>query len=234
MSLPLNILACFQFVGDKPYTLKVLKPMPKFIDLTGKSFGRLIVVVLDPPNHYLCLCSCGVTTRVSANNLRSGNTTSCGCLQRERTSQSSFKHGHNRSNSKRSKEYSCWASMIKRCTNPKHKFWMRYGGRGIKVCDKWLNSFEEFLKDVGVAPSKFHTLDRIKGNYEPGNVRWATLKEQNNNTCQNRKIEFKGEIKNLVEWAEIYNISPVTLVSRLNRGWPVDVAIMKPVRQKIK
>lgn len=122
------------------------------------------------PGYALCRCVCGKEKEVRHQYLRKGRSTNCGCLTIRR-------------NNSKNLAYGCWQSMKKRCNNPKDPFYHRYGGRGIKVCDRWQQSFRDFLSDVGPRPSKTYTLDRIDndGDYEPGNVRWATPKEQTAN-----------------------------------------------------
>ena len=117
------------------------------------------------------------------------------------------KHGNATHGLSHTKEYSAWSHMHQRCESEKYKFFHQYGGRGIRVCERW-KSFEVFLADVGYAPTKEHSIDRIdaNGNYEPSNVRWSTWKTQERNRTNNRVIEINGEKKTLVEWCEIYGI----------------------------
>ena len=156
--------------------------MPKFIDLSGKRFGRLTVLKQVKKGkliYWECLCDCGNIFKVNGRALRRGHTKSCGCLQRETASKIFFKHGH--SIGKRTKIYHAWTSMLDRCRNPNCQKYKWYGGKGITVCDQWLK-FENFLKDMG-DPPKNMTLDRIDndGNYEPGNCRWIKWVEQGQN-----------------------------------------------------
>ncbi len=155
-------------------------------NLRGVRSGRLTIIV---PSHrrgsngglvWWCECDCGEFCLVSSG-LLFVNTNSCGCLQRDLVGSRSLKHGHAKI---ASKEYKAWDSMKQRCYNPNSPKYYLYGGRGIKVCDRWLNSFENFLADVGLAPTSQHSIDRFPdndGNYEPGNVRWGTDYEQRHN-----------------------------------------------------
>lgn len=155
-------------------------------DITGQPFGRLTVREFvgrrSGSSVWRCECECGGIVDVRRSNLISGNTRSCGCMIVKRTVERSTVHGE-ASRGGKSPEYKTWVGIIKRCTDPKAKGWPNYGGRGIHICDEWRHSYAAFLADVGRKPSPRHSIDRIDndGNYEPGNVRWATRSEQNSN-----------------------------------------------------
>lgn len=156
-------------------------------DITGQKFNRLLVVsrAENSPNGkaiWFCKCDCGNTLKVCGCNLRNGHTQSCGCLQSERTAEASTIHGK-----AHTKIHSVWKAMKRRCTDPKNQDYHSYGGRGITVCQEWQDSFQAFHDHVSRLPhfgEKGYSLDRKNnnGNYEPGNVRWATAKEQANNS----------------------------------------------------
>ena len=125
-------------------------------------------------------------------------------------------------------EYNAWRAMIKRCTNPRSQKWHVYGGRGITVCEEWRHNSKAFLEYMGPRPSPKHSLDRYPnndGNYEPGNVRWATQREQTRNTRRTTFYELNGERKSLSDWLDIYRINPGTFRSRLKTGWTLEDAI---------
>lgn len=143
-----------------------------------------------------------------------------------------IKHGHTL-NRKQSSEYRTWIAMKQRCLNPKHKNYPEYGERGVFVCDRWKDSFEDFLKDMGYRP-KGMTLERTdnNGNYEPSNCTWVTMKKQSNNRRSNKLIEFQGKIMNMKQWSETLNISYDTLKYRLSHGWPTRKAFCQPIRKQ--
>jgi hypothetical protein len=165
----------------------------KVKNIIGMTYGKLTIVKeVDPDfdswNRKIrkveCVCECGGSriTRLSA--LRYGATKSCGCILKERKNR--LRHA-----SSFTSEYRSYYGMKGRCGNPNHYEYKRYGGRGIKVCDRWLESYENFINDIGPKPSPKHSLDRIDvdGNYEPGNVRWATPKEQRINQRRVKQIK---------------------------------------------
>lgn len=133
---------------------------------------------------YRCRCDCGTERVVSASNLTSGRSLSCGCQKSARVSEARTEHGHAQGRGRTaSPTYRSWASMIQRCTNPRSASYPNYGGRGITVCPQWLASFEQFLADMGEKPRKGMSIERVDSNrsYEPGNCIWADVRQQNRN-----------------------------------------------------
>ena len=129
-------------------------------------------------------------------------------------------------------EYQAWADMKHRCFNPNHKSYSDYGGRGIAVCDRWKNSFEDFLADMGSRPTAKHSLDRIDNNadYSPENCKWSTKAEQQNNRRYNRLITIDDVTLTIAQWAEKMSISHQVIRDRLRDGWSEFAAVMTPVR----
>ncbi|MEA3224481.1 MAG: hypothetical protein U9Q07_00915 [Planctomycetota bacterium] len=208
----------------------VAKPRKRSkLNLTDQQFGRLTVLSEAEPVGYKrrwhCKCTCGRKTIVQQGNLRRGTTTSCGCWLRERATT----HGA-ASRGKKTPEYRVWRSLINRCTNPNVSNYHHYGGRGINVCPAW-RDFAVFLADMGPKPSPKHSIDRIdnEGDYEPGNTRWATRKQQNRNTRANHLLTFYGQTQCVTDWAGELKIHPSTLYARLRRGWPVERALTTPI-----
>ena len=195
--------------------------------MIGSRFGRLVVISSAPGKHgkrrWVSACDCGGQTTSYESGLLSGRSRSCGCLRLElpiaRNRIGPILAAHNRS---RTSEYAIWAGMKQRCLNPNNSRWSAYGGRGITICDQWVDSFETFLADVGPRPSMAHTLDRIDndGPYAPGNVRWSSASEQQLNTRRpERMIEIDGETRSIKEWASKAGIGKTAILYRLSRGY---------------
>lgn len=212
--------------------------MSKLIDLTGHRFGRLVALKMTEKRKWssvvwACVCDCGVGIDVRAGCLHSGNTKSCGCLRKDQAETLKGRsrrrsHGHS-SRGGYSGEYNAWRGMRARCSRPKINGYERYGGRGIRVCDRWQNSFEAFFSDMGTKPSPAHTLDRINsdGHYEPGNVRWATPEQQDRNRRTNRLVVIRGKSMILADAIRQYGArSKMTIRRRLRTGWDAEKAIL--------
>jgi len=181
--------------------------------------------------HYFvsCKCDCGAMCERRALELVRGDTVSCGCQMLKGRPPV---HGHA---NPYDKAYATWNRMRSRCENPKVGCYADYGGRGISVCDRW-KSFEHFYADMGDPPPGM-SLDRfpdVNGNYEPGNVRWATPKEQANNRRSSRFLEFQGERLTISQWANRLGVSVQTLWNRVNREWPIERILDPRVRPRVK
>jgi len=131
-------------------------------------------------------------------------------------------------------EYLVWSDMKSRCYNENHHAYKNYGLRGIKVCDRWRNSFSNFLEDIGKRPSNQHSLDRFPdndGNYEPENCRWATTEQQLRNQRTNHLLEYDGKCMTIAEWAEMLSMPRSAIEMRLKRGWSIELSLTKPMRK---
>lgn len=214
--------------------------MGKVKDLAGQRFGRLVVLYDTGERKsrnvvWRCKCDCGNEVDVAGYSLTSGNTTSCGCYNRERSVEANTVHGMNRQG-ERHPVYAAWSRMLQRCENPNNKRYKDYGGRGIRVCEEWHDAkvFIEWALSHGWREGL--SIDRIdnNGNYEPGNCRWATLREQARNKRSNRLITFNGKTQSLAAWAEEMGINSSALRYRIYQlHWSVERALTEPVRRTI-
>ena len=202
--------------------------MSKFIDLTGQRFGMYLVVSragnIGSQTAWNCLCDCGNTRIVQGNNLKSGTSSSCGCRK--------IKHGQ-----KGTRLYDIWRGMKGRCYKPNHKYYARYGGRGITVCEEWKNSSKAFFEWAMANGYEEHlTLDRIDNDkgYYPDNCQWSTKTEQNNNRCSNTIIEINGKTQTLAQWATETGISYQTIYKRYQRGKRGENLIADAREQKLR
>ena len=199
--------------------------MGKFIDETGKIYG-LLTVINRAENRkgrpvFNCLCECGVRKEIRANELREGQK-SCGCRP------GNMSHGLSKT-----REHAIWLDMRQRCHNPNLKNYLNYGGRGIKVCERWINSFENFIADMGLRPGPEYSIDRKDNSlgYSPENCRWATPKEQANNTRRNRLVNYKGKTLTIAQWAEEFGIESPILYWRIAVSkWPIERALLTPTQ----
>lgn len=199
----------------------------KLEDITGQKFGRLTAIGgydrSTGVTYWDFQCECGTVKSIPARSVKNGAISSCGCLKSDVMKESKTSHGM-----ARSPVYAVWGSMVSRCTNPNTPQWDDYGGRGIRVCDRWLK-FENFLADMGECPSGM-SIDRIdvNGNYEPGNCRWATPKEQSRNRRNTVFLTVNGRTQPLAEWAEEIGCGYDRLLRRKMGGWSDEDCILVP------
>lgn len=216
--------------------------MSKLIDLTGQRFGKLTVIEMvgmrrDRRATWKCQCDCGRETTVCGKELRNGDTKSCGCLQKEtarkRMEKENTTHGYSKRN-KVSRLYRIWGGMKERCNTPSATGYEIYGGRGIKVCPEWRDSFEAF-QDWALANGYRDdlTIERndTDGDYCPENCRWATQKEQQNNRSNNRLLTHNGKTMTITQWAEATGLHRPTITRRLKRGLTVEESLRKERRK---
>jgi len=204
--------------------------------LVNSRFGRL--VVMSPAaasgghRRLVCRCDCGTVRSFRETHLMAGATKSCGCLMREAASTRLRRHGKTKT-----PEYGIWKTMKSRCGNRNTQSYVNYGGRGITVCDRWKNSFEAFLLDMGERPSRAHSIDRRDGTkgYSPDNCRWATPMEQAANSTKPRVLTMNGVSDSIAGWARRTGLTSATIDLRLrNRGWSVERALTTPRRITVR
>lgn len=198
-------------------------------DLTGSKFGRWTVLGFYSTNArrerlWDCVCSCGNRRSVTTSKLICGDSKSCGCIATDRIIKASIKHGHARRGAK-APEYLVWVCMRQRCENTNAVGYEVYGGRGIKVCDRW-QSYEMFISDMGPRPFPKADIDRINndGDYSPDNCRWTTRQINSRNRRSTKYLEFNDEVLCMSEWAARIGINVSTMIYRL-RKWPVERAL---------
>lgn len=216
---------------------KIIPIPPRVKDIRGQKFGRLTpigFVGFAVENNsgrqkrlamFMCRCECGNTHVVKTTLLAKGGVRSCGCLQNEqrvKNGKDTAKHGMHKTS-----EYTIWSLMKYRCGNPNSDVWLHYGGRGITVCERWRDSFEAFYADMGPRPSPKHSIDRIdvNGNYEPGNVRWATYSEQANNRRTNQLVKYDGEMITIAEASRRSGLNAGAITHRARVG---DLDLFRP------
>lgn len=199
--------------------------------MIGQRFNFLTVIELlgrkGSEDYWLCLCDCGKQRKVTNHELKY-RAKSCGCKTKPRLT-----HGLTGT-----KEHNIWVNIKQRCLNPNVPAYKNYGGRGITICDRWLNSFENFLEDIGLSPTPQHSIDRIDNNkgYEPSNCRWATDSEQMKNRRYFRNngklISYSNELLTIRELAKKYGLKPATLYKRLDNNWTIEEAVSTPANPK--
>lgn len=214
-------------IGKKMVSCGAEKRVTRHV-FPGAKFGFLEVVSLDG-EIARCVCHCGHPdckgeTFPMSYHLTAGKSASCGSGMNNRRWKSSATNPNS---------YSSWEHMLDRCYNEKHTHYKHYGGRGIVVCDRWRESFDAFVDDMGERPEGL-TLDRIDNErgYEPSNCRWATYQEQNRNKTNGTELTFQGESLSVTEWAEKLDISRQVIFGRLSVGWTVERALTTPVRKR--
>lgn len=208
-------------------------------NLKGHRFGNLVVLSLSHKERreysygwmtivfWNCQCDCGGVRTIPTARLRSGASTSCGCAKSKKLKEAHTIHGGTNK-----PEYRVWSHIKGRCNNPKDKAFRNYGGRGVMVCDRWNDSFEAFLEDVGERPTSRHQLDRTNnnGNYEPGNVRWVLPSVNCRNKRNNCMLTYMGSDRTLAEWAEIVPSPYGTIASRMRKGWPPEEVLFGRIK----
>jgi hypothetical protein len=220
---------------------RVNKHPANFRDLTGQVFGRWTVLSRapsriergnNPVTMWKCRCSCGVETEVRAHDLTRGRTVSCGCFKDEVTRARLTTHGH--SVGKGTRTYRCWQNMINRCTNPKNKVFSYYGGRGIMVCERWRNSFQAFLEDMGECLPGLE-IDRVENDlgYSKENCRWVTHSANALNRIVTIFVEIKGERMLVSDWSSRSGVAAGLIRERLKNGWEPQRAVFESVKRRV-
>lgn len=213
--------------------------MSRHIDMAGMKYGRLTILKRVPTpkhlrvTHWECECECGKRIITTRPNLITGHTKSCGCYALELITGNKYRETHNES---RTRLYYIWQSMKQRCYDETLEKYNDYGGRGIKICNEWIEyaNFAKWAKNNGYKNNL--TIDRIdvNGDYEPSNCRWASMKVQNRNKTTTRYLELDGIKKSMAEWSELLDIPTSTIVNRLNRGCTDEEALNTNYRRRKK
>lgn len=226
-----------RYATDQRVQLKELGIVVR-IDITGDRYGRLIAVrrvYSSSVSRWLCRCKCGKCVAVRLSDLRTRKTRSCGCMRSENTKRNNrlrSTHGETR-NGKIPPEYLSWRAAKARCFNPNNAQYSSYGGRGITMCRRWRESFKNFVTDMGRRPSLKYSIERIdgSGNYEPGNCKWATSREQTRNRSCTRFYSYRGKTQTIREWSEELGVDFWALAWRYKQGWDAEIALTTPFRK---
>lgn len=201
--------------------------------MIGLRFNKLLVVGISHKvkgqEYWECRCDCGVTKAIRAYDIKIGRIVSCGCARRERMSKGRIKNNIILKEKPPSKLYYIWKKTLDKCSNPNNQVYKNFGGKGIRVCDRWLN-FDNFLEDMG-EPDVGMYLDRIDCNkdYSPENCKWSDNKEYIRNG-KNAQISYLGKTQSLSAWARELGIKRITLLARLRLGWSVERTLTTPTR----
>ncbi len=203
-------------------------------DRTNKQYTYWLVLSYAGRNKHrasmwFCRCNCGTERTVTGGALESGDSQSCGCRIVEHVLRDLRTHGGSYK-----REYNIWKNMRARCGRKSHRAYHNYGGRGVKVCERWRESFAAFLEDMGASPTARHSIERIdnaKG-YEPGNCQWATQAEQMRNTRRNRHLTHNGETLTITDWAARLGVVASSLFKRVSKGWSAEEAITTPFAKR--
>lgn len=200
-----------------------------FKDLEGQIFGRLTVLgflgIKGTNSMWLCKCECGNISHKVGTTILRGLIVSCGCFQREQSSKRLRTHGMTNT-----PEFETWHSMLSRCRLPSVPNFHRYGGRGITVCERWQDSFENFYADMGDRPTSKHSIERRDndGDYTPENCYWGTEEEQQNNKSGTKRVVYQGESLSIAQWSRKLGINRHTLYNRLKSDWPLNKLFLSP------
>ncbi len=203
------------------------------MDLTGKTFGRYTVLReakrTTPRRAWVCRCACGKVRTVQMGTLRSGHSRSCGCLHLDVITTHGAKLGGSTT-----PEYAAWIAMNERCSNPKHKAFKNYGGRGISVCREWKSDFASFLRSLGKRPTPGHSLDRKDNSlgYFPENCRWSTRVRQENNKRSNHLMTVDGLTLTVAQHCRRVGVNSLMVYPRLYMGWSDEAALYTPCRKQ--
>ena len=206
-------------------------------DITGEKFGKLVVVKFDinvgKHSKWICICDCGKEVSCYRSNLVGKKSKSCGCKSEETIEK--IRAGATKHGMSRTKTYKAWIGMKGRCLNEKYSNYPNYGGRGIKVCERWLESFENFFADMGECPDGM-SIDRKDNNddYKPENCRWSTDQEQMNNRRVTTYLSAFGKTMTLLEWAGEMGVPKYVIRNRIKSGWSAEDALSTPRKEYSK